>query len=258
MLVPAFPSSGTSALFTLFLPSADLLEAAFFICSYELSIKSVHSPWCFLFSEEDAKVGASVGPTSLSRTGTSPGVCTGAGVPDGPEAVLETLSWSHDQQPVQLSSVSSHLQDPGQGRTSSQVGTLHIAFVAADTDVPSFRSTEELPEPASILVGHAETLLPLLSLLGLYKDQTPPTASNYHTQQGKMGWTRPLRGQVRSIPSRGTASKGTDHMTRAQPIRPLLIHHHHQSSFCGSFHYVQKGLRRSEKTETGRLRQLGV
>lgn len=46
------------------------------------------------------------------------------------------------------------------------------------------RSTEEPPEPASILLGHAETLLPLLSLLGLYKDQTPPTASNYHTQHG--------------------------------------------------------------------------
>lgn len=34
----------------------DLLEAAFFICSYELSIKSIHSPWCFLFTEDDAKV----------------------------------------------------------------------------------------------------------------------------------------------------------------------------------------------------------
>lgn len=34
----------------------DLLEAAFFICSYELSIKSVHSPWCFLFDRDDAKV----------------------------------------------------------------------------------------------------------------------------------------------------------------------------------------------------------
>lgn len=49
----------------------------------------------------------------------------------------------------------------------------------------SVRSTEELPEPASILLGHAETLLPLLSLLGLFKDKTPPTASNYHTQHGE-------------------------------------------------------------------------
>lgn len=34
----------------------DLVEAAFFLCSYELSIKSLHSPWCFLFDENDAKV----------------------------------------------------------------------------------------------------------------------------------------------------------------------------------------------------------
>lgn len=50
--------------------------------------------------------------------------------------------------------------------------------------VVSVRSTEASPEPASILVGHAETLLPLLSLLGLYKDETPPTANNYQSQQG--------------------------------------------------------------------------
>lgn len=37
-------------------PPVDLLEAAFFLCSYELSIKNVHSPWCFLFDESDAKV----------------------------------------------------------------------------------------------------------------------------------------------------------------------------------------------------------
>lgn len=65
------------------------------------------------------------------------------------------------------------------------MGTSHTHFVALVIDVTSFRSTEELPEPASILVGHAETLLPLLSLLGLYKDPTPPTASNYHTQHGE-------------------------------------------------------------------------
>lgn len=55
----------------------------------------------------------------------------------------------------------------------------------------SFRSTEASPEPASILVGHAETLLPLLSLLGLYKDQTPPTANNFHTQHGTKPLPRP-------------------------------------------------------------------
>lgn len=39
----------------------DLVEAAFFLCSYELSIKTLHSPWCFLFQEDDAKVGDIIG-----------------------------------------------------------------------------------------------------------------------------------------------------------------------------------------------------
>lgn len=48
----------------------------------------------------------------------------GVGVHDRPEAVLEALSWSCDQQFVQLSSVSSHLQDAGQSGTSPQVGDI--------------------------------------------------------------------------------------------------------------------------------------
>lgn len=48
-------------------PLVDLLEAAFFLCSYELSIKSVNSPWCFLFDEHDAKV--TVFPSSFLLIG---------------------------------------------------------------------------------------------------------------------------------------------------------------------------------------------
>ncbi|KAK4821199.1 hypothetical protein QYF61_015767 [Mycteria americana] len=36
--------------------NADLVQVAFLTCSYELAIKNVTSPWCSLFSEEDAKV----------------------------------------------------------------------------------------------------------------------------------------------------------------------------------------------------------
>ncbi|KAM6897126.1 multiple inositol polyphosphate phosphatase 1b [Xenentodon cancila] len=123
----------------------DLVEAAFFLCSYELSIKSVHSPWCFLFEEYDAKV-------------------------------LEYLSdlkqyWKRSHGHV-ISSLSS-------------CPLFHHVFRTLDKAGRPRRSTEAPPEPASILVGHAETLLPLLSLLGLYKDQTPPTASNYHSQHSR-------------------------------------------------------------------------
>lgn len=57
--------------------------------------------------------------------------------------------------------------------------------------VVSRRSTDAPPEPASILLGHAETLLPLLSLLGLFKDQTPPTASNFNLQHSMLPRPRP-------------------------------------------------------------------
>uniref|UniRef100_H3BZE6 Multiple inositol polyphosphate phosphatase 1 n=1 Tax=Tetraodon nigroviridis TaxID=99883 RepID=H3BZE6_TETNG len=125
--------------------TTDLLEAAFFICSYELSIRSVHSPWCFLFSEEDAKV--------LEY-----------------QADLKQY-WKRSHGHM-ISSLSS-------------CPLFHHIFRTLDRAGRPRRSTEELPEPASILVGHAETLLPLLSLLGLHKDQTPPTASNYRTQHGR-------------------------------------------------------------------------
>ena len=32
----------------------DLVEAAFFLCSYEFAIKSENSPWCNLLDEVDA------------------------------------------------------------------------------------------------------------------------------------------------------------------------------------------------------------
>ncbi|XP_029383984.1 multiple inositol polyphosphate phosphatase 1b [Echeneis naucrates] len=123
----------------------DLVEAAFFLCSYELSIKSLHSPWCFLFDENDAKV-------------------------------LEYQSdlkqyWKRSHGHV-ISSLSS-------------CPLFHHVFRTLDKAGRPRRSTEAPPEPAAILLGHAETLLPLLSLLGLYKDQTPPTANNYHSQHGR-------------------------------------------------------------------------
>ncbi|XP_069015956.1 multiple inositol polyphosphate phosphatase 1b [Embiotoca jacksoni] len=123
----------------------DLVEAAFFLCSYELSIRAIHSPWCFLFNEDDAKV-------------------------------LEYKSdlkqyWKHSHGHV-ISGLSS-------------CPLFHHVFRTLDKAGRPRRSTDTPPEPASIMVGHAETLLPLLSLLGLYKDQTPPTASNYHSQHGR-------------------------------------------------------------------------
>lgn len=123
----------------------DLVEAAFFLCSYELSIKSLHSPWCFLFDENDAKV----------------------------------LEYKSDLKQYWKRSHGHAIS------SMSSCPLFHHVFRTLDKAGRPRRSTEAAPEPASILVGHAETLLPLLSLLGLYKDKTPPTASNYNTQHGR-------------------------------------------------------------------------
>lgn len=90
----------------------------------------------------------------------------------------------------------------------------------------SFRSTEASPEPASILVGHAETLLPLLSLLGLYKDQTSPTADNYHSQHSMKppSW-RPIRDKVHVLnmfPVMSCRSKFPDQSDRPIRRQPAL------------------------------------
>lgn len=179
------------------------MEAAFFLCSYELSIKSLHSPWCHLFTEEDAKVRLKpvpiplrpvlilLNPVVLSLT---PGV----GVQVGSEAVLEASLWLRYQRFLELSSVPPHLQDSGQGRTSQEVCTSPDSIRPEPTHKSTEflfscfcrRSTDAPPEPASILIGHGETLLPLISLLGLYKDKTPPTAANYQSQHGTNTSTR--------------------------------------------------------------------
>ncbi|KAF3703985.1 Multiple inositol polyphosphate phosphatase 1 [Channa argus] len=123
----------------------DLVEAAFFLCSYELSIKSLHSPWCFLFNESDAKV----------------------------------LEYKSDLKQYWKRSYGYAIS------SLSSCPLFHHVFRTLDKAGRPRRSTEASPEPASILVGHAETLLPLLSLLGLHKDKTPPTANNYQSQHGR-------------------------------------------------------------------------
>ncbi|XP_053197612.1 multiple inositol polyphosphate phosphatase 1b isoform X2 [Scomber japonicus] len=123
----------------------DLVEAAFFLCSYELSIKSLHSPWCFLFDQKDAQV----------------------------------LEYKSDLKQYWKRS-HGHVIN---GLSSCPL--FHHVFRTLDKAGRPRRSSDAPPDPASVLIGHAETLLPFLSLLGLHKDETPPTAANYQSQHGR-------------------------------------------------------------------------
>ncbi|KAJ8264392.1 hypothetical protein GJAV_G00148630 [Gymnothorax javanicus] len=121
--------------------TSDLIEAAFYLCSYEFSIKSVYSPWCNLFDEEDAKV----------------------------------LEYANDLK---------QYWKRGHGHdinSKSSCILFHDVFSRLDRAANEIRFGH-VTEPVTLQVGHAETLLPLLSLLGFFKDEMPLTASNYPLQ----------------------------------------------------------------------------
>uniref|UniRef100_A0A8D0FME3 Multiple inositol polyphosphate phosphatase 1 n=1 Tax=Strix occidentalis caurina TaxID=311401 RepID=A0A8D0FME3_STROC len=105
--------------------NADLVQVAFLTCSYELAIKNVTSPWCSLFSEEDAKV------------------------------CIQLFSRSEV-----VSCVLLILQQPNEALLCSK----------------------PISSPLIVQVGHAETLQPLLALMGFFKDDEPLKANNYVRQ----------------------------------------------------------------------------
>ncbi|KAM4624303.1 multiple inositol polyphosphate phosphatase 1b [Polymixia lowei] len=123
----------------------DLVEAAFFLCSYEFSIRSLHSPWCHLFDDSSAKV----------------------------------LEYKSDLKQYWKRAYGHTIN------SKSSCTLFHDLFTRLELAVQQSRSGQEVPEAVTIQVGHAETLLPLLTLLELYKDQTPPTADNYNKQHGR-------------------------------------------------------------------------
>uniref|UniRef100_A0A3B5LF16 Multiple inositol polyphosphate phosphatase 1 n=1 Tax=Xiphophorus couchianus TaxID=32473 RepID=A0A3B5LF16_9TELE len=109
----------------------DLAEAAFLLCTYELAVKAVKSPWCLLFDEDDAKVMEYA--SDLKE--------------------FWKRGYGHD-----INSKSSCL-------------LFHDLF-----------SRLEKAVTVTVQVGHADTLLPLLTLLGFFKDAVPLTSTNYASQ----------------------------------------------------------------------------
>uniref|UniRef100_A0A8B9DDZ2 Multiple inositol polyphosphate phosphatase 1 n=1 Tax=Anser cygnoides TaxID=8845 RepID=A0A8B9DDZ2_ANSCY len=120
--------------------NADLVQVAFLTCSYELAIKNVTSPWCSLFSEEDAKV-------------------------------LEYLNdlkqyWKR-----------------GYGYDiNSRSSCILFQDIFQQLDKAGGRDSKPISSPLIVQVGHAETLQPLLALMGFFKDDEPLRANNYIRQ----------------------------------------------------------------------------
>ncbi|XP_048361909.1 multiple inositol polyphosphate phosphatase 1 [Sphaerodactylus townsendi] len=125
--------------------NADLVQVGFFACSFELAIKNISSPWCSIFSETDA-------------------------------LVLEYLNdlkqyWKR-----------------GYGydiNSRASCVLFQDIFRNLDQAVKESKNSMPISSPAVLQFGHAETLLPVLSVMGYFKDSEPLKANNYHKQMNR-------------------------------------------------------------------------
>ncbi|KAK2545088.1 multiple inositol polyphosphate phosphatase 1 [Columba livia] len=122
--------------------NADLVQVAFLTCSYELAIKNVTSPWCSLFSEEDAKV----------------------------------LEYLNDLKQYWKRGYGYDIN------SRSSCILFQDIFEHLDEAVEESKSSKPISSPLIVQVGHAETLQPLLALMGFFKDDEPLKANNYIKQ----------------------------------------------------------------------------
>ncbi|XP_072546052.1 multiple inositol polyphosphate phosphatase 1-like isoform X2 [Salminus brasiliensis] len=123
----------------------DSVEAAFYLCSYEFAICGLNSPWCQLFDEVDAEVIEYSGDLKQ----------------------YWKKGYGHD-----INSKSSCI-------------LFHDLFIRLETAANQSKSGLPVSEAVTVQVGHAETLLPLLTLLGLFKDSTSLTSTNFALQRGR-------------------------------------------------------------------------
>ncbi|XP_067223592.1 multiple inositol polyphosphate phosphatase 1a [Chanodichthys erythropterus] len=123
----------------------DSVEAAFYLCAYEFTIRKVNSPWCQLFDEVDAQVMEYSGDLKQ----------------------YWKRSYGHD-----INSKSSCI-------------LFHDLFHRLNQVVSQINSDGTVLQAVTVQVGHAETLIPLLTLLDLFKDDTPLKSTNFATQQNR-------------------------------------------------------------------------
>ncbi|XP_053730521.1 multiple inositol polyphosphate phosphatase 1-like [Synchiropus splendidus] len=125
--------------------SYDMADAAFSLCAYELAIKGLNSPWCKLFDSSDAQV---------------------------MEYAIDLQEYWKRSYGFDINSKSSCI-------------LFHDMFNRLSDAATKNLSGQPLTAVVTIQVGHADTLLPLLTLLGFFKDQEALTSANYfhHSQR---------------------------------------------------------------------------
>ncbi|EOB02964.1 Multiple inositol polyphosphate phosphatase 1 [Anas platyrhynchos] len=153
--------------------NADLVQVAFLTCSYELAIKNVTSPWCSLFSEEDAKILEYLNDLKQYwKRGY------GYDINSRSSCILFQDIFQQLDKAVEESKSCFRLW----------LGAEETPPIQANQDVPHLwvdftgSCSKPISSPLIVQVGHAETLQPLLALMGFFKDDEPLRANNYIRQ----------------------------------------------------------------------------
>ncbi|XP_070834140.1 multiple inositol polyphosphate phosphatase 1-like [Chaetodon trifascialis] len=120
----------------------DLTEAAFNLCAYEFAIKAVTSPWCQLFDEVDAKV----------------------------------MEYASDLREYWKRGYGYDIKSKSSCRLFNDV------FSRLNKAASENKSGQQVTEPVTVQISHVDTLLPLLTLLGFFKDSDALTSTNYASQ----------------------------------------------------------------------------
>ncbi|XP_018552366.1 multiple inositol polyphosphate phosphatase 1 [Lates calcarifer] len=123
----------------------DMAEAAFYLCAYEFAIKTVNSPWCQLFDEVDAQV----------------------------------MEYANDLKQFWKRAYGYDIN------SKSSCILFHDVFSRLDKAANEKTSGQQVTEAVTVQVGHAETLLPLLTLLGFFKDTQALNSTNYAAQTNR-------------------------------------------------------------------------
>ncbi|XP_036449571.1 multiple inositol polyphosphate phosphatase 1-like [Colossoma macropomum] len=140
----------------------DLVDAGFYLCAYEFTIHGLISPWCQLFVRPNAEI-------------------------------------------VEYASDLKLYYKRGYGHEiNSQASCVLFQdlFKRLEKAANEFRPGQPVSEVATVQIGHAETLLPLMTLLGLFKDNIPLTADNYLSQNNRAfrgGKIMPFLGNLMAV-----------------------------------------------------------
>nr|XP_060624764.1 multiple inositol polyphosphate phosphatase 1 isoform X2 [Anolis sagrei ordinatus] len=125
--------------------NADLIQVAFFTCSFGLTIKNTNSPWCSLFNTDDAKV----------------------------------LEYLNDLKQYWKRAYGHEIN------SRSSCNLFQDIFKHLDQAVLESKSSTPISSPVMLQFGHAETLLPLLALMGFFRDTEPLKADNFAKQESR-------------------------------------------------------------------------